>query len=190
LRLGLLGVYAFVVTLIGLAQLEEVFGSVPGGDGPVTWLRRQVEPFRLVNRYGLFAVMTTSRPEITVEGSLDGVEWRPYVFKYKPGPLDRPPPIVPLHMPRLDWQMWFAALSEGNPPRWIHRFCERLFERSPTVTALLDVDPFETEPPRYVRVLAYDYSFTKSDDGPGNWWQAANKRYYLPILEYEQPDRR
>jgi hypothetical protein len=187
LRLGLLGVYAFVVTLIGLAQLEEVFGSVPGGDGPVTWLRRQVEPFRLVNRYGLFAVMTTSRPEITVEGSLDGVEWRPYVFKYKPGPLDRPPPIVPLHMPRLDWQMWFAALREGNPPAWLGNFAQRLFERSPAVLDLLESDPFPGESPRLLRMIAHDYRFSNPGmrENTGQWWMALQRRYYVPIMRWE-----
>ena len=66
-------------------------------------------PLRIANSYGLFAVMTTERPEITVEGSDDGETWRPYRFRWKPGELDRRPRFAPLHLPRLDWQMWFAA---------------------------------------------------------------------------------
>ena len=70
-----------------------------------------VEPLRSTNHYGLFAVMTTTRPEIIVEGSDDGVSWKPYRFRWKPCELDRRPRFAMLHMPRLDWQMWFAALA-------------------------------------------------------------------------------
>ena len=74
-------------------------------------LSQWVEPFRSTNSYGLFAVMTTSRPEIIVEGSDDGASWRPYRFRWKPCELDRRPRFTTPHLPRLDWQMWFAALA-------------------------------------------------------------------------------
>lgn len=187
-RLALIG-YGCVVVLVGLAQLENAFGRRSGAGGPVTWLRQAIEPFRLVNPYGLFAVMTTSRPELVIEGSLDGVEWRPYIFKYKPGPLDLRPPIVPFHMPRLDWQMWFAALEEGRPPHWFGPFTERLFERSPAVLSLLAADPFPEQPPKYLRVLVYDYRFTnrRMRENKGQWWIALNRRYYVPLMTWQPP---
>src|SRR6185437_4658084 len=79
-------------------------------------LGRPLDPFRSVNGYGLFAVMTTARPEIAIEGSDDGRTWREYPFRYKPSELDRAPRWVAPHQPRLDWQMWFAALR--YPPDW------------------------------------------------------------------------
>ncbi len=189
IRRRVLIAYAVTVVLIGLAQLDNVFGSRSRSGGPVTWLRSKVEPFRVVNTYGLFAVMTTSRPELIIEGSLDGVAWRPYVFKYKPGPLARRPPIVPLHMPRLDWQLWFAALQEGNPPRWLGNFAQRLFERSPDVLDLLANDPFPDQPPRYMRVLAFDYRFSNSSmrKNTGHWWIGLNRRHYVPMMQWEPP---
>ena len=78
-------------------------------------LQNALAPLRIANPYGLFAVMTTRRPEIIVEGSDDGVTWRPYRFRWKPGELDRRPRFAPFHMPRLDWQMWFAALGRRLP---------------------------------------------------------------------------
>src|SRR5262249_4974481 len=77
-----------------------------------------VEPLRSVNTYGLFAVMTTSRPEIIVEGSNDGEQWMPYEFAYKAGDVRRRPPWVAPHQPRLDWQMWFAALGDASGEPW------------------------------------------------------------------------
>jgi hypothetical protein len=111
-----------------------------------------------VNNYGLFAVMTTHRHEIQIEGSDDGQTWLPYVFKWKPGNIDRRPPFVPLHMPRLDWQMWFEALhGPGQVDVWFYQFLVRLLEGSPEVLRLLKHDPFPDHPPRYIRAMVYDY---------------------------------
>ena len=84
------------------------------------------EPLRIVNSYGLFAVMTTTREEIIVEGSNDGVTWQAYEFPYKPGDVCRAPPIVAPYQPRLDWQMWFAALGSYQQNRWFVNFMVRL----------------------------------------------------------------
>lgn len=133
---------------------------------PVVWPRpllavyRRLEPFRSFNSYGLFAVMTTSRPEIIVEGSNDGVTWRAYEFKYKPGDVKRRPRFVAPHQPRLDWQMWFAALGDYRHNPWLLDFCQRLLEGSRPVLALLERNPFPQRPPRYIRAVVYDYRFT------------------------------
>ena len=131
-----------------------------------------IEPFRSVNSYGLFAVMTTTRPEIIVEGSDDGERWLAYEFKYKPGDVRRPPPVVAPHQPRLDWQMWFAALGSSREAPWFESFCQRLLEGSPDVLRLLDRDPFGGRPPRYVRALLYQYHFADraTHRRDGSWW--------------------
>jgi hypothetical protein len=99
--------------------------------------------FRSANSYGLFSVMTTERPEITIEASADGRNWLPYRFRYKMEPGNTQMPFFMPHMPRLDWQLWFAALeyrSSGQPPGWVMPFLTRLQERSPAVLGLLEPD--------------------------------------------------
>ena len=143
-----------------------------------------VSPFEIVNTYGLFAVMTASRPEIVIEGSNDGVTWLAYEFKYKPGDLKRRPIWVQPHQPRLDWQMWFAALGSYESDPWIIHFMERLLEGSPDVLRLLKHNPFPEAPPRYARALAYEYGFTTAAErkGNGQWWQRELKGVYVPAV--------
>jgi predicted DCC family thiol-disulfide oxidoreductase YuxK len=152
---------------------------------PVVAAVRAVGAFRSFNGYGLFMVMTTERPEIVVEGSLDGVTWRPYEFRYKPGDPSRRPKFVEPHQPRLDWQMWFAALGgyEGNP--WVRAFLERLLEGSPAVLGLLANNPFPNGPPRYVRAVLYDYRFTDAGQrrATGAWWKRRALGLYCPVFE-------
>jgi hypothetical protein len=132
-----------------------------------------VAPVRIINAYGLFAVMTTSRPEIIVEGSNDGQNWLAYEFKYKPGDVTRPPGWVAPYQPRLDWQMWFAALGTCNYNPWFEIFMLRLQQGSPDVLALLGRNPFPDAPPRYVRARLYDYHFTDlaARRAGGAWWR-------------------
>jgi hypothetical protein len=137
-----------------------------------------------VNPYGLFAVMTTERPEIVLEGSDDGENWREYEFRYKPGDLSRAPRWAAPHQPRLDWQMWFAALGDYRSDPWFLRFCERVLEGSPPVLALLESNPFPDRPPRYLRATLYEYSFTDfaGRRSTGNWWNRVPRRPYMPAI--------
>jgi predicted DCC family thiol-disulfide oxidoreductase YuxK len=144
-------------------------------------------PFGIVNTYGLFAVMTTTRPEIIVEGSDDGQEWKEYQFRYQPGDLNRPPPIVAPHQPRLDWQMWFAALGSYQSNPWFIRFAHRLLEGTPDVLALLDANPFPDKPPRFIRAQLYDYTFTDAATraATGQWWNRRLIGSYLPQVSLD-----
>ncbi len=143
-----------------------------------------ISPLRLVNTYGLFAVMTITRPEIIVEGSNDGTLWLPYEFRYKPGDIKRAPPWVAPYQPRLDWQMWFAALGDTEDNRWFYSFAARLLEDSPPVLALLQHNPFPGAPPRYIRATVYQYRFTTSAERrqTGAWWSRREKADYLPAI--------
>ena len=136
----------------------------------------KVQPFQIVNGYGLFQDMTASRPEIVIEGSNDGVHWLEYQFKWKPGDLKRAPEFCTPHMPRLDWQMWFAALDvyrSGQGDVWLWNLGERLREGSPSVLNLMGTNPFPDHPPRYVRFTLHDYQFTTGSQRQqsGAWWQ-------------------
>ena len=128
------------------------------------------------------AVMTTRRLEIVVEGSDDGVAWRAYEFRYKPGEVARRPPFVAPHQPRLDWQMWFAALGRVQQNPWFVHFMQRLLEGSPPVLRLLRHNPFPDAPPRYVRAVVYNYHFTEPDTSNGQWWRREWKGEYCPAL--------
>ncbi len=143
-----------------------------------------VAPLRSMNGYGLFRVMTTSRPEIVIEGSNDGLSWQAYELKYKPGDLTRRPAFVEPHQPRLDWQMWFAALGDFRETPWFISFCVRLLEGSPEVLALLKNNPFAEAPPRYIRAMVYDYHFTDpaTRRATGDWWRRKLTRPYCPVL--------
>lgn len=147
----------------------------------VAWLR----PFRSVNTYGLFADMTESRPEIIVEGSNDRITWETYQFRWKPGDLKAAPKWVAPHQPRLDWQMWFAALrgSYRNTP-WFPHFIEALLYGKPEVLQLLAENPFPDTPPRYVRATLYDYHFTDiaTKRTEGTWWHREQKGLYCPVV--------
>jgi hypothetical protein len=144
------------------------------------WLR----PLRSTNNYGLFAVMTTKRPEIIIEGSDDGVSWRPYRFRWKPCELDRAPLFTTPHMPRLDWQMWFAALAgDCRSAPWFLRFVKRLLSGEPAVLPLLRDNPFPDHPPRYMRARLFLYRFTAF--GSRDWWTRDDEGLYCPIVMKE-----
>ena len=171
------GIIAGFIVLLSLLPLVSMFGFHAWPNSLVS-IYRATAPFRNVNSYGLFAVMTPSRPEIFVEGSNDGQTWLAYKFKYKPDELDRRPRFVAPHQPRLDWQMWFAALGDYRSNPWFVNFCVRLLEGQPEVLALLRTNPFPRVPPKYIRATVYDYRFTHLDSR--DWWRRELKGDYLP----------
>lgn len=156
-------------------------------------LHQWLAPFRSVNPYGLFAVMTTERPEIIVEGSRDGVEWRAYEFRWKPGTLTRRPPWVAPHQPRLDWQMWFEALrpAGATPSPWFVNFCARLLQGAPEVLALLERNPFPGGPPQFIRAQRFRYRFTDWTERrrTGAWWKRERLDEYLPPISLPPSQR-
>jgi hypothetical protein len=145
------------------------------------YVLRWIQPFRTINGYGLFRVMTTERPEIVIEVSNDGTQWVEYEFKWKPGDLQRAPPFVAPHQPRLDWQMWFAALHPAGSEYWLRALMQRLLEGSPPVADLLGESPLGNSPPRYIRLVYYRYEFTKGPAGSA-WWQRTKLGHLTPPM--------
>ena len=183
------GAMALVIFLISVVQVAARWIGPDHEPDAFLQLVRVLSPLRSVNSYGLFSVMTTTRPEIIVEGSSDGVVWLPYEFKWKPGDLKRRPAFVEPHQPRLDWQMWFAALGSYRDNPWFINFLERLLQGSPDVLALLEKNPFPDHPPRYARAMLYEYHFTDpaTRRQTGEWWRRDLKGVYCPTLSLRQP---
>ncbi|HSR55216.1 MAG TPA: lipase maturation factor family protein, partial [Alphaproteobacteria bacterium] len=145
-------------------------------------LIRRTYPFHPANSYGLFANMTDTRPEIIIEGSNDTTDWKPYEFYWKPGDVNVAPKWVQPHQPRVDWQMWFAALGNYRRNPWFVSLARRLLEGEPTVLAFFKTNPFSDEPPRYIRAVLYDYRFSdpEAKAQTGAWWTRKRLRLYLP----------
>ena len=173
-------VVAAPIVILGIADLVGRLRPDGRRSERVRQLAEATAPFHVVSSYGLFSAMTTARPEIVIEGSDDGDTWREYGFRYKPGDLMRAPRWVAPHQPRLDWQMWFAAL--GYPPGWFRRLLARLLEGSPEVLALLERNPFPARPPRFVRALLYEYKMTdlRTQRQTGTWWARTKLGIYFP----------
>jgi hypothetical protein len=179
-----------VGTALVLLSVAPFFLSVDRGTpvrDPLVGLYRLQRGFHLVGAYGLFAVMTTERPEVTVEGSLDGETWQPYAFRWKAGDPMRAPRFAGPHMPRLDWQLWFAALEGADRVRWLRAFAARLLEASPDVLALLADDPFHGVAPKAVRVRVDDYHFTTRAErrATGAWWRVVPGRVAFEVRRDE-----
>jgi lipase maturation factor 1 len=148
-----------ILIALGFIQLVSIFGFSRLPE-PLATIDFGAETFHLVNRYGLFAVMTTSRSEIVIEGSNDAEHWNPYEFGYKPGDVNRRLPWIAPYQPRLDWQMWFAALSNYQDNPWFSQLMLRLLQGSKDVVGLLERNPFPDKPPRFIRATIYDYHFS------------------------------
>ncbi|HEV8266873.1 MAG TPA: lipase maturation factor family protein [Thermoanaerobaculia bacterium] len=158
-RLVLIPVAA-VYLLLSLVPLSGLLGLGPRTPRFLVAAYQAADPFRTVNGYGLFAVMTTERNEIVLEGSADGSTWKEYELPDKPGDVTRSPRWVAPHQPRLDWQMWFAALSGLSQNPWLVELHRKLLAGEPAVLSLFAKNPFPGRPPRVVRALLYRYRFT------------------------------
>lgn len=178
----IIGPVAAVFVGFGLLLLWSSFTPAASWPEPLAAAYARIQPFRTLNAYGLFRVLTRTRPEIVVEGSVDGETWHAYGFRWKPGEVQRAPRFVAPHMPRLDWQMWFAALGDHRENDWFLRFTERLLRGSPPVLALLADNPFPNSPPKYVRAQLYEYRFTSREERrrTGAWWRRELLGPYAP----------
>ncbi|CAN7998984.1 unnamed protein product [Ixodes hexagonus] len=195
---GTAAIWLFCVSLVPFSTLDHNLHSKLW---PVVrqW-HSKVEPFHVSSSYGLFRRqlrMTglNGRPELVLEGGDQPTgPWKELPFLYKPGNLTRPPPFLVPHQPRLDWQMWFAALDRYERNPWLLSLVHHILTGQEQVLSLLDREhyPFAHQPPRYVRGLLYTYRFTQFDPrsrvpNVNNWWKRSKPTEYLPPLHKEQP---
>ncbi|HEY3972417.1 MAG TPA: lipase maturation factor family protein [Candidatus Sulfotelmatobacter sp.] len=144
-----------------------------------------LEPFRIANQYGLFAVMTRGRYEIEFQGSTDGQHWVAYPFRYKPQELNQPPRIYAPYQPRFDWNLWFASLGSWREYPIVANTEVRLLANDKDVLELFAANPFAPEPPHQIRVLLWQYWFTSMAEkrATGMWWRRQLLGLYSPTLE-------
>jgi lipase maturation factor 1 len=175
----------FGFSIFRLLRLFRIGGRI------ITAINGWLDSVPIANHYGLFSIMTTERMEIVIEGSRDGRAWQPYEFKWKPGDVKRAPPSAAPHQPRLDWQMWFAALSDYRRNGWFIGFLIRILQGSRPVLALLRHNPFPDGPPSYVRAVLYQYRLTdrKTRRATGAWWSREKRWLYCPVYSLRGPER-
>ena len=188
LRIAIVGV---VLTWIFYATTVQMIWMVAPDSGLPSTPVAVLDPFRIANRYGLFAVMTRGRYEIEFQGSNDGQSWVDYPFRFKPQDVNKPPGIYAPYQPRFDWNLWFASLGEwrGNP--LVLRTERRLLSNDPDVLALFAANPFAQSPPRQVRAVLWQYWFTTPSErkATGAWWRREQLGLYAPAIELESDGR-
>jgi hypothetical protein len=175
---------AVMLTWIAYDTTAEMIGiplrEIPLPTEPIVAL----EPFRIANQYGLFAVMTRGRYEIEFQGSNDGTNWTAYPFRNKPQALNEAPGIYAPYQPRFDWNLWFASLGGWQQNDIVPITEERLLVSDPDVLSLFRENPFPQIPPRYVRAVLWQYWFTSIEEKrrTGNWWRREYLGLYAPEL--------
>ena len=185
LRAISLAVCALLLIWVAYDTAAELIAMPFGGIGPVFGRPVQaLDPFRIANQYGLFAVMTRGRYEIEFQGSNDDNNWTPYPFQYKPQALNEPPGIYAPYQPRFDWNLWFASLGDWQQNEMVPVTEERLLVGDPAVLSLFASNPFPRLPPRYVRAVLWQYWFTGLAEKrqTGNWWRRSFIGLYAPEL--------
>jgi hypothetical protein len=186
-----LAIAAVMLTWIFYSTTAEmlllVFRRLPLPTSPITAL----EPFRIANQYGLFAVMTNGRYEIEFQGSNDGQTWTSYPFRYKPQALNEAPRIYAPYQPRFDWNLWFASLGDWRQSEIVPLTEERLLENDGDVLTLFRSNPFPQSPPRFVRAILWQYWFTSRAEklATGNWWKRQYMGLYAPKLTKTEDGR-
>jgi hypothetical protein len=157
--------------------------QLPVPTGPISAL----EPFRIANQYGLFAVMTRGRYEIEFQGSNDGQNWTPYPFRFKPQALNEAPGIYAPYQPRFDWNLWFASLTDYQNAQIVPLTEERLLDNDPAVLSLFRGNPFPNAPPKFIKAVLWQYWFTTLQEkhDTGDWWRRQYLGLYAPVLTKE-----
>ena len=180
-----IGVTAVALTWVGYAttaELVEMFWrEAPLWNAPVV----AMEPLRIANQYGLFAVMTPHRYEIEFQGSEDGRAWTAYPFRFKPQDVRDRPGIYAPYQPRFDWNLWFASLTSWQQARIVPLTEERLLEGDPEVLEMFRGDPFGGTPPKMVRAVLWQYWFSTPEEKrtEGVWWTRKLLGTYAPTVE-------
>jgi hypothetical protein len=149
----------------------------------------------LVNTYGAFGSIGRVRDEVVLEGTDDdpadeNAHWREYGFNCKPGEVSRRPCVITPYHYRLDWQMWFAAMSQIEEEPWLVHFAYKLLQNDPGALSLIHDNPFANKPPRYIRAELYEYHFTRFDDHTRDWWKRERAGVYMRPVSLDDPGLR
>jgi hypothetical protein len=188
---------AYKAVVIAVAVLVAVLSIEPIRNmlSPRQAMNASYNPFHLVGTYGAFGSITRTRYEIAIEGTRDdastpSAQWLPYEFKGKPGdPSRMPAQIAPYHL-RLDWLMWFAAMSPSPDDPWFFHLVQRLLEGDAATLGLMGRNPFPDRPPRFIRAQYYEYAFTTPEERKttGRWWNRRLLSSYLRPVSLDDPE--
>ncbi|MGH7995247.1 MAG: lipase maturation factor family protein [Opitutaceae bacterium] len=177
-----------LAALVAVLSVQPVLNLI----SPRQIMNTSFDPFDLVNTYGAFGSVGRERYDVVFEGtdSLDadpeGV-WKPYVYRDLPVALNRRPPQVAPYQPRLDWQMWFASMSDWQHYPWTLHLVWKLLHNDPGALSLFAGNPFPGRPPKYIRATLYRYSFVPPNP-QGLWWKRTAIGEWLPPLSADNPD--
>jgi len=175
-----------VVALVALLSIEPVVNLA----SPRQIMNTSFSRFDLVNTYGAFGTVGRERWNVVFEGTADeaideNAQWKPYPYRALPVALDRRPVVIAPYQPRLDWQMWFAAMGTPEEYPWTIHLVWKLLHNDPGALSLFAENPFPEAPPRYVRAVLYRYAFAPPGDPDGHWWTREERGLWLPPLSAE-----
>ena len=178
-------VLAAIVVLLSIAPVANMLS-------PRQLMNTSFNRLHLVNTYGAFGSVGRVRPEIVFEGTdestpTDHTKWKEYEFKAKPGNPRRRPALIAPYQPRIDWQIWFAAMSTPDQYPWTLHFVWKLLHNDRGTLSLLANNPFPEKPPRYIRAQYYRYEFAPPGDQSGAWWKRTLLGSWLPPLSADDP---
>lgn len=179
---------AWVVTaIIALLSIEPTINILSPGQ----IMNTSFDPLDLVNTYGAFGTVGKERLNVVFEGtsdndSTDNANWKPYIYKGLPVLLDKRPPQIAPYQLRLDWQMWFAAMSTPQEYPWTYTLIEKLLQNDKRITGLFAENPFPKQPPKYVRAVLYKYSFAPQGNPQGLYWNRERLGIWIQAMEIPQ----
>jgi hypothetical protein len=180
---------AIVVTaLIALLSIQPAINIL----SPSQVMNTSFDPLDLVNTYGAFGSVGQQRYNVVFEGTMDNdtsakAHWKPYLYKGLPVSLNRRPPQIAPYQPRLDWQMWFAAMASPNEYPWTLNLVYKLLHNDRSTLSLFASNPFPDKPPRYVRAVLYRYKLAEPGNAQQLWWTREQLGLWLPPLAANDP---
>ena len=177
-----------VVSLVAILSIQPVANMLSAHQ----IMNTSFDPLDLVNTYGAFGTVGRERLNVIFEGTNAAVpdesaDWKAYPYKGLPVELDKMPPQIAPYQLRLDWQMWFAAMSTPNEYPWTLHLVWKLLHNNPGALSLFRTNPFPGDPPRYVRAVLYQYEFRNPKDSNGFWWSRKQLGLWLPPLSADDP---
>eukprot|EP00698_Gefionella_okellyi_P016175 TRINITY_DN4613_c0_g1_i2.p1 TRINITY_DN4613_c0_g1~~TRINITY_DN4613_c0_g1_i2.p1 ORF type:complete len:457 (+),score=53.51 TRINITY_DN4613_c0_g1_i2:258-1628(+) len=179
--------HSLVAIVVVFLSLVAVAGSLMPVPTPLANMYQMSSPFRVVNQYGMFANVSSIRPAIVFEGSMDGKEWREFHLQAHPGPVDRAPPLIPMFESRVDWVMFAAASHENcTTVRWLMGVVEGLLSGKSSIEKLFVERPFEK--PLMIRAKLFEFQMTnRQSDVVQNWWTRGQFVEFCPHLQLKSP---
>jgi len=177
-----------VAGIVALLSVQPVLNLL----SPQQMMNSSFDPLELVNTYGAFGSVGQERLNVVFEGTTDDTlnnkaNWKPYIYKGLPVLLDKQPPQIAPYQLRLDWQMWFAAMSTPDQYRWTINLLWKLLHNDPEATGLFAGNPFPGKPPRFIRAVLYRYKFAKPGNSQRHYWERERISDWLPVTSADDP---